>query len=168
DARPGGYRDGASGSLGLDVDRELTYRWHHIHDVARLQHVVGMVGEDTAREPLDPDPELPGACGSTDRVRATHVLAVDEEAHRDVLAGDVSEAIGQLMRDVERHCDRVVGEPAHLGDTQGVEGEVAHSSLNQSKGSPHDEQTMRALQAVEPKRATRCGRSARDRRHGTW
>src|SRR5690606_37905154 len=91
DARPGGYRDGASGSLGLDVDRELTYRWHHIHDVARLQHVVGMVGEDTAREPLDPDPELPGACGSTDRVRATHVLAVDEEAHRDVLAGDVSE-----------------------------------------------------------------------------
>ncbi len=123
--------------------------------------------ESSPRKPLDTDAELAAVGVGTDRIAAPDVGTIDLGSHGHVLSRPIGELIGQLGGHVEGDRHGLVGQGRHLGHPEAMKRWAAQfSSLKRSNGSRHDEQTIRALQAVEPNSLTTVGSG--DRQRGQW
>ena len=98
DAAARGERDVVALRRLVERDVEVPHRRHDVERVAGLQLLVRPRREHAARRALDRDPQLVVLHGRADRVRATHVLSVDDRAQRQVLALRVAELLAQRLR----------------------------------------------------------------------
>ena len=167
-------RDAAArgeGAVVLGVGRvergeEAAGRGHDVDHVADAQRARRVAGERAAREPLDADAQPPARRRRADRVVAAHLLAVDDRAHREVLARHEGVGVAQVVGHLEGDRDRVVGQPLDrprraAGGTCRAGGRRAprrcrwsstQIALKWSKGSRHVLHRHSDLQAVEPNR----------------
>ena len=113
--------------LGIRGDGELAHRGHHVEHVAGPQLFHRPGGEGATAESLDAHAKPRRVGVGADRVGAAHVVAIDHGPQRDVLAGEVAEAVGQRLGHIEGDRNRVVGERGYLGYTQ--QGESGASQL---------------------------------------
>ena len=127
----------------LVLGNEGTGRAHHVDDVALGQRFVGPGGEDSAEVALDRNADFTAHRGRADRVAAAQLEGValgvrQFLAQRNVLAGNVVELVGQVLGYLEGDLDGVGGQPAHLGDAQGMEGGPASGRFGRGSGICHE------------------------------
>ena len=94
---------------------------HHLELVADPERVDDALAERSAREPLHADPQHARRGRGADRVAAAYVVAA---ADVEVLAVREGVVVAQVVGDVERDRDRVVGQLVDRRDAQRVEHRV--------------------------------------------